>query len=215
MKDVFGVVADQVLAALNSSSDLHEFRVNEDFFKKEMKEAVAANETPAMVLDNWVKSVGAVQDRLKHMPQPKSYDTNYDKLKKKYSAHKSVDVRENPDRYAEYHPALVEIVGRRLMRAEESQVPEGAVTAMSGIWEQVSDLLTSLEKILPQAIDILKAGRTEVSAVSATLDSIFSTLEEKGAPIFGEVALAWQFLWIFYFFLVMPITAGILFYGFW
>lgn len=86
---------------------------------------------------------------------------------------------------------------------------------MSGIWMQVSDLLRTLEKVLPQAIDLLKFSRKEVSAVSETLDSIFSTLEEKGVPIFAVIAAAWSYLWIFYYVLVMPLTASILFYGFW
>merc|ERR1719343_65203 len=119
MKDVFGVVAEQVLDALNGSSALHEAHLRQDFFEPLMREA--SNETPAQVLNDWVHSIGAVQDKLGNMPQPRPYDTfDYDDLKKRYPHHKSMDVRENPDRYAEhYHSALVEIVGRRLVRAEQ------------------------------------------------------------------------------------------------
>merc|ERR1719401_898780 len=83
MKDVFGVVADQVLGALNGSSALHEAHLRQDFFEPLMREA--SNETPAQVLNDWVRSIGAVQDRLGHMPQPRPYSTfDYDQRKKRY-----------------------------------------------------------------------------------------------------------------------------------
>merc|ERR1711879_320622 len=105
MKDVFMVVADQVMDALNSSSALHQVNIKHDLLKPFVDEA--SNETPAQVLDEWIQSIGVVQDKLSHIPKPrphadfkhhddKAYDPfDFDQLKKRYAAHKSLDVREN------------------------------------------------------------------------------------------------------------------------
>jgi hypothetical protein len=84
-----------------------------------------------------------------------------------------------------------------------------------GIWEQVTDMLRELTNILPTAIDAMVFGRKEVSAVASTLDSLFETLGEKGAPIFDNIAALWTAIWMAYFFFIAPISLIILFYGFW
>jgi len=210
MEDVFEIVADKVLAVLDSSQDLHQLR----HLRRDLLEPVTVetrDETPQDILQHWMNVAETMKEKYS---APRSYDVeeHYERWRKKYPAH-GFDVRQN------HTVALLEFNGSVALRrgfaagrrSDSSQPPAG----MSGIWEQVSNMLRELEQVLPTAIDILKFARKEVSGVAATLESIFSTLEEKGVPIFAEVAFYWQFLWVFYYFFVMPLTIGILFYGFW
>eukprot|EP00928_Gymnodinium_smaydae_P061454 TRINITY_DN45520_c1_g1_i1.p1 TRINITY_DN45520_c1_g1~~TRINITY_DN45520_c1_g1_i1.p1 ORF type:complete len:1050 (+),score=294.57 TRINITY_DN45520_c1_g1_i1:121-3270(+) len=91
-----------------------------------------------------------------------------------------------------------------------SQAPD-----VSGIWVQATDMLRQLQKVLPTAIEIMKFARTEVSAVSANLDSIFSGLSEKGVGIFVQVASLYSTIWFAYYVFVMTLTLGLMWYGFW
>lgn len=85
----------------------------------------------------------------------------------------------------------------------------------SAVWEQVTTLLRNLEKVLPTCIDLLIFARKEVSAVSSQLNTIFKNLRQKGVSIFFEVAASYRTIWVSYYLFVMPLTFGILMYGFW
>jgi len=100
------------------------------------------------------------------------------------------------------------------MPAGPPGIPGGAVMP-SGIWEQVTMTLRQLTNIMPLAVATLKYARKEVSAVGATLESIFKTLKEKGLGIFDKVSRLYKVLWTLYYFFLVPLTIVILFYGFW
>lgn len=98
------------------------------------------------------------------------------------------------------------------LRATSDQIP---IDAISGVWDQVSTFLREVETVMPQAIDTLKFARKEVSSVAETLNSLFGSLKDKGPPIFQDAAKLYRLAWTLYFFFVVPLTLGILFYGFW
>jgi len=68
---------------------------------------------------------------------------------------------------------------------------------------------------LPSVVDNLKFARKEVSAVSKQLDTIFGAFQQKGPPIFNEVAGLYSTLWTAYYALFAILTVSILFYGLW
>lgn len=258
MHDVFGVVVDQVIGALENSQSLHAVQS----LPHDLMDPVQANSNRSQNLADIINNIKTTEDDLAHYSPHMSggVSERYDQMKKKYSAHKSMQVKgmydsllQIPEAHHERRTKRMQNLHRLGLVSADLSLPMAAaacglpislaqfgqpakpsaddakatatagaddakaqgVAKLSGIWTQVSDLLRQLEKVLPQAIDLLKFSRKEVSAVSATLDSIFSTLEEKGVPIFAEIAAAWSYVWIFYYVLVMPLTAGILFYGFW
>jgi hypothetical protein len=87
--------------------------------------------------------------------------------------------------------------------------------SMSGIWGELNMVLTSLQLVLPSVVDNLKFARKEVSAVSKQLDTIFGAFQQKGPPIFNEVAALYSTLWTSYYLLFAILTVSVLFYGLW
>jgi hypothetical protein len=73
----------------------------------------------------------------------------------------------------------------------------------------------SLTNLLPTAVSTLKNARTEVAKAAKNLASIFFSLSAKGEPIFKDVSAAWSMLWTLYWALLVPLTLGVLYYGFW
>lgn len=102
-----------------------------------------------------------------------------------------------------------------MMRTHAEQPVDDAMEMVGDNWQEIVGLLQTLEAILPDVIENLKLARKEVSAVSATLDSIFSTFKEYGKPIFDKVAQYYALIWIVWFVLLAGFTIGILIYGFW
>lgn len=86
--------------------------------------------------------------------------------------------------------------------------------APSAIWDAVTSLLRMLTNVLPTAIKILKEARLEVSGVGKQLDNIFATFQVKGPAIFETIASLNSKMWFFYYMLLVPLTIGILGYGF-
>lgn len=76
-------------------------------------------------------------------------------------------------------------------------------------------MLRKVQAMLPTAIKYLKFARKEISAVSATMKSIFTTLKLKGLPLFEQVSTLWKVLFVLYFFFLFPLTLLILLYSFW
>jgi len=75
--------------------------------------------------------------------------------------------------------------------------------------------LAALSKMIPVATETLKFAKKEVARLSANLNSIFATFAVQGPQIFDSIAAGWRILWLIYFFLFAPMTAGLLYYGFW
>jgi len=84
-----------------------------------------------------------------------------------------------------------------------------------GTWQAMINMLQQVQAILPPCIENLKVARKEVSAVSKTLDSVFTTFKEQGLPIFKKIARYYALIWVVYFLLLSIFTMGILYYGFW
>lgn len=87
-------------------------------------------------------------------------------------------------------------------------------TKMSGVWDQVQTMLLELSTMLPTAVTVLRDARTDVTEVSATLNSLFSVLMTKGPQIFSEISSLYKMIWILYFVVLLPISLGILGYSF-
>jgi len=85
----------------------------------------------------------------------------------------------------------------------------------TGAWLEMVNMLEQVQAILPPCIDNLKVARKEVSVVSKTLDSIFTTFKKQGLPVFKEIAAYYSYIWIAYFILLSFFTLGIMYYGFW
>jgi len=88
-------------------------------------------------------------------------------------------------------------------------------TTLSGMWDKIVTVLHSLNNMLPQAATVLKEARVTVSGAAEQMDSVFSTFETKGPTIFESISELWSTLWILYFCFFFPLTATLLFYGFW
>jgi hypothetical protein len=86
---------------------------------------------------------------------------------------------------------------------------------MNGVFQQIVTLLRKFTKLLPQSTDTLKFVKQETGEVSKIMDSIFKEFENKGPEIFGNVASLWKLIWTLYFLVLLPMSCGILYYGFW
>lgn len=86
---------------------------------------------------------------------------------------------------------------------------------VSGVWDDMVEMLRSFIDLLPQAVKTLKSARTEVNRVQATLDSLFAILASKGPDYFNHLSSRWSAVWITYFCSLVPLTLGLLVYGFW
>jgi len=86
---------------------------------------------------------------------------------------------------------------------------------LGSVWSNLQYTLAMLNSALPTVIHDLKYARKEVSAVSSTLNSIFTTFSAKGPPIFALVAQLYKTLWVVYFVVFFMLTLGVLFYGMW
>jgi len=84
----------------------------------------------------------------------------------------------------------------------------------SPIWDTVTTTLRLMTQILPTAVDNLKFARLEVSAVSSQLSNVFENFHKSGAKVFNTVARLNKIAWTVYYFLLAPLTCGILYYGF-
>merc|ERR1719420_2588602 len=47
------------------------------------------------------------------------------------------------------------------------------------------------------------------------MDSVFANFEVKGPAIFDNIAKLWKAIWTLYFVFLLPMTLGLLYYGFW
>jgi len=81
--------------------------------------------------------------------------------------------------------------------------------------KKIAALMEELTSILPTVINDLKFARTEVSAVSQVLKTVFGNFGTKGSPIFEMVSNLYSTLWTVYYIFFATITLVILFYGFW
>jgi len=90
-----------------------------------------------------------------------------------------------------------------------------AVSSLAGSFSQISFLLTSLNEMLPTVVEDLRFARRDVSAVSQNLNSIFSTFQDNGPPIFYTISNLYSTAWTAYYWLFACLTTMILFYGFW
>lgn len=86
---------------------------------------------------------------------------------------------------------------------------------LSGIWEEVVVVLRSLSNIMPQAAKTLKFARMEVSHLASGLDGLFKPFVTMGPDVFNEFSALYRVLWTVYFFVMVPLTLFLVFYGFW
>jgi len=98
---------------------------------------------------------------------------------------------------------------------DPSAAAASAVSMLTGTFSQISFLLTSLNDMLPTVVEDLRFARTDISAVSQNLNSIFSTFQDNGPPIFYTVANLYSMAWSAYYYLFASLTTMVLFYGFW
>jgi len=83
------------------------------------------------------------------------------------------------------------------------------------IFITVKKTLDHLQAILPEVINDVKFAKREVSSVSEQLHTVFSTFEEKGPHLFGNMSQLYSTMWTWYFILFATITVGVIFYAFW
>jgi hypothetical protein len=92
---------------------------------------------------------------------------------------------------------------------------ESTETGLTGFFPQLTQLLLSVQLQLPGVITNLKDARKQISSVSSTLASIFGTFKDNGPPIFDDISVLYQMIWVAYFAFFASLTCGILLYGFW
>merc|ERR1719375_2491617 len=69
--------------------------------------------------------------------------------------------------------------------------------------------------LLPSAVSTVNGARSEISKVAQMMTSIFATFGTLGPETFGDISFAYSALWTVYFILLLPLTVGTLFYGWW
>jgi hypothetical protein len=87
--------------------------------------------------------------------------------------------------------------------------------AASTVFKELVSLTTNLKQVFPTVIENMKVARTEISAVSKMMDSVFDVFKQKGSPIFQQVKTLYKLLWTVYYIVFVTLTIGILFYGLW
>jgi len=98
---------------------------------------------------------------------------------------------------------------------ESFEEMEAMQNDMHGAFDKIATLLRTFIKFLPQATDNLKFARQEVGEAAKVMDSVFANFEVKGPTIFDNIAKLWKVLWTMYFVFLLPMTLGLLYYGFW
>mmetsp|Transcript_77648 Transcript_77648/g.136988 ORF Transcript_77648/g.136988 Transcript_77648/m.136988 type:complete len:1098 (+) Transcript_77648:77-3370(+) len=116
--------------------------------------------------------------------------------------------------------ALFASSNRQVMKARKAALyherSEAGLSAdLSSSWTDVYNLMTSFYNLIPQAVEVLKDAKEDVSTMASNLNSIFDSLEEKGPAIFDAVEMYWKIIWGVYFLFIMPFCVFTLYYGFW
>lgn len=83
------------------------------------------------------------------------------------------------------------------------------------VFEEISTLMSDLMALLPSAATTVGDARDEVESIAQTMNSIFEMFSTMGPEIFDDISLAYSVLWTVYFVLLLPLTLGTLWYGFW
>lgn len=143
-------------------------------------------------------------------------------VKAKLSSFSGFSAAATPEQ-AEYHLAVLQEEATKRMLSQGGSDAPGEVSAneliqqlnLGPIWSTLQYTLSILSSALPQVVADLKFARKEVSSVSSTLNSIFTTFSAKGPPIFDLVAKLYKMVWTAYFVLFFLLTLGVLFYGLW
>jgi hypothetical protein len=86
---------------------------------------------------------------------------------------------------------------------------------LTGGFDKMATLMRTFLKLLPQATDNLKFAKQEVGEAAKVMDTVFEKFEMKGPAIFDNIAKLWTMLWSLYFVFLLPMTLGLLYYGFW
>lgn len=97
--------------------------------------------------------------------------------------------------------------GSELVDEEEHQV--------TGLLQDVVQVLHSIEHIFPQASKALLFARKEVSMLAKTLDNVFMSFSKSGSEIFDEIESMYTEIWTLYWLMMIPIPIILLFYAFW
>jgi len=92
---------------------------------------------------------------------------------------------------------------------------EEAAEAEGSAMLQVGEFISDVDAVLPSWIDALKQTRTEVLAVSATLESLFGVVQTKAPPIFELVSKYFVLIISVYFVIFMVLTLCHLVYALW
>eukprot|EP00928_Gymnodinium_smaydae_P021238 TRINITY_DN1826_c0_g2_i2.p1 TRINITY_DN1826_c0_g2~~TRINITY_DN1826_c0_g2_i2.p1 ORF type:complete len:1028 (-),score=189.76 TRINITY_DN1826_c0_g2_i2:42-3056(-) len=191
MEDVFKIVGGIIVNALGGDADMNIFGGDSN----------STNESAVLIEFPWLKHKDDVRDvSLLEIAKPRRVHRSHLQSHTSFKSNHSIHA----------HGARL-VLERSHFEEHSKQLPP----QLAGVWEQATTTLRQLQKILPPAIDLLKFARTEVSAVSANLDSIFSGLKSKGVPIFATVASLYGTIWTAYYVFTMGLTLGILWYGFW
>merc|ERR1719171_2091559 len=86
---------------------------------------------------------------------------------------------------------------------------------LNGAFDKIASLLRTFLKFLPQATDNLKFAKQEVGEAAKVMDNVFGIFEHKGPAIFDKIGSLYKVLWTLYFVALLPMTLGLLYYGFW
>jgi hypothetical protein len=87
--------------------------------------------------------------------------------------------------------------------------------AVSGVWQKIVTTLKQITHIMPLATSTLLFARKEVSKLAKNLDSIFTSFDNSGPPVFNQISGLWKMVFTAYFCLMLPFPLCLLFYAFW
>merc|ERR1719265_635281 len=107
--------------------------------------------------------------------------------------------------------SFVEVMGMN----EASTARSLSSDELSGVWSEISTLLTTMQSLLPTATSTLKFAKTEVSQFAGFLNSIFDVFSAKGPPLLSMVSSLYKALWSVYFVFFGLINLGILYHVMW
>lgn len=101
----------------------------------------------------------------------------------------------------------------RKLRQRGSSAMDAAVNISQTVLE-LNTYLSDMVNSLPVVIQTIKEARTEVSSVSAQIESVFAIFKVKGPKIFGDISAVYSKLWTAYYVFFAVVTTLILIYGY-
>jgi len=101
----------------------------------------------------------------------------------KQATNQATNAVRDPMMFVSKGPSLLTAAAARVKQQQKPSIP-GLTGPAAGMWETMTDTLTTFSNLLPQAIATISTARETITQMSSNLETIFTTFEVKGPKIF-------------------------------